>query len=188
MNLAITVVEPSDNKSIVITDTTADWDAGEIQAVYTTGSATITLTILGVVYDAINVKSYFNGGLQSNLAFVITPALLRIGGVQQFTDPTNDQMPDGDYNIVYYANTGTENDTLTEDKLIFGVIEHDVLEMIRITNVNILSFEENLDKANRRLAHYSYLIGMINSAYESQIGNLRTALAALRIMVDNQIY
>jgi hypothetical protein len=188
MTLAFTVTEPNDNKSIVIKDTTLDWGGGQIQAVFTSGSATITLTILGVTYDAIPVKSYFNGGLQSNLSFVITPALLKISGVVQYHTPTTDQMPDGDYNIIYYANTGAINDTETQDKLIFGIIEHDVLDIIRITNINVLSFDENTIKAMLRLAHYSYLMGMINSAYESQVGNLRTALANLRIMVDNQIY
>ena len=97
-------------------------------------------------------------------------------------------MPDGDYNIAYHADTGSVNDLETMDKLIFGVIEHDVLDMIRVTSFNALTFEENSYKAMMRLAHYSYLVGMINSAYEGQISNLRTALANLQIMVANQIY
>lgn len=188
MTLNFTLSEATDNKSITITDTTSDWGGGQIQAVYTSGSATITLTILGITYDPINIKSYFNGGSQGNLNFVITPALLKISGVQKFTDPTNDTMPDGDYNVIYYANTGAVSDTETKDKFVYGVIEKDVMDMLRITNVQVLTYNENLVKAQKRLAHYSYLIGMINSAYESEITNLRTALANLQFMVANQVY
>jgi len=189
MTLDFTITEASDNSSVTIQDTTADWEVGGIQDVYDNGAATLTITILGTTYDAIDVKSYFDGGLQAGLAFVINPEDLKIATVAQFT--ADQDIPDGDWSIVYAANHtvgGAISDTETQMHLVYGVIEKEVLDMMRITEVKPLTFEETLLDAMIRCAHYSYLKGIINSAYVSEITNLRTALDDLEDMVDNGTY
>jgi hypothetical protein len=187
ITLAMTLVELSDSSAVRITDTTADYDPGDIQAVFDTGTATITPVIEGVAYDAIDVVSYFDGDSQANLIFDITPVMLEIGSVAQFV--SGDLMPDGDYQITYAVDTGVgESDSLTESWLVYGVIEKGVLDQLRVTDINVLTFEENLRKAMIRLAHYAYMQSMVQSAYVSEIENLRTILATLENMVENGIY
>lgn len=187
MILDFTITESSDNSSVTIQDTTADWDVGQIQDVFDSGTATITVTILGTAYDAIDVKSYFDGGLQSGLTFVINPEDLEIGGVAQFAATEN--IPDGDWSIVYAVDDGDgETDTETQMHLVYGTIEKEVTQMIRITEVKPLTFEETLRKAMIRLAHWAYLKGIINSAYVSEVSNLRTALSDLETMIENGAY
>ena len=187
ITLAMTLVELSDNSAVRITDTTADYDPGDIQAVFTTGTATITPVIRGIAYDAIDVSSYFDGDSQVNLIFDITPVMLLISSVAQFS--ASDVMPDGDYQITYAVDTGVgEDDSLTESWLVYGVIEQAVLDALRLTDINVLTFEENLRKAMIRLAHYAYMIAMIQSSYISEIENLRASLTTLENMVANGIY
>ena len=189
MNLDFSVTESSDNTKITITDTTEDWAAGDIQDVYDNGAATITPTILGTEYDSIDVSSYFNGGDQDDLAFEITASDLKIDGTSPFE--SGDEMPDGDYSIVYAANHtngGATSDSVTDLVLITGVIEKSVLDALLLTEVTPLTFEETLKDAMIRLAQYSYLKGIENSAYVSEISNLRTALTNLESMVSNGNY
>ena len=188
MNLNFSVTGASDNSYVVIQDTTPDWGAGEIADVFNNGDANLTIAILGITYDAISVKSYFENGLQAELAFIIRPEDLLIGGIQQFS---GDSVPDGDWNITYVASHtigGAVIDTDSQRHLIYGTVEKAVLEMLRITQVFPLTFEETLRKAMIRLAHYSYLQGIINSAYSSEIDNLRVALTDLQTMINNGEY
>jgi len=187
INLAMTLVELSDSSAVRITDTTLDYDAGDIQAVFDTGTATITLIVRGITYDAIDVSAYFDGDSQANLVFDITAVMLEISSVAQFS--AGDDVPDGDWNVTYAVDTGVgEDDTLTEEWLVYGVIEKDILDALRVTDINVLTFEENLRKAMIRLAHYAYMQAMIQSAYVSEIENLRIILTTLENMIANSIY
>jgi hypothetical protein len=187
INIAITLVELSDSSAVRLTDTTPDYDPGDIQAVFDTGTATVTLTIRGIAYDAIDVSAYFDGDSQANLVYDITPDMLLVSGVAQFT--SEDDMPDGDYDIVYAVDTGVgEDDTYNVGYLVYGVVEKGVLDAIRLTDINVFTFEENLRKAQVRGAHWSYMQSMINGAYVSETENLRVALTNLETMIANGIY
>ena len=109
-NLDFTLVEASDNSMITITDTTPDYGVGIIQDVFDNGSATLTLTIRGIAYDAIDVKSYFDGGNQGNLVYDINPEDLKVSSVAQFA--ADDDFPDGDVSAVYAV-----TDAVTPDKV-----------------------------------------------------------------------
>ncbi|GAG24002.1 unnamed protein product, partial [marine sediment metagenome] len=128
-NLDATLVEASDNSKITITDTTPDYGAGSIQDVFDNGTATVTLTIRGIAYDAIDVKSYFDGGNQGNLEFDVMPEDLKISTSPQFV--AGDDFPDGDVNNVYAVTNATESDSVTKQDLVYGVIEKEVLDFIR---------------------------------------------------------
>jgi hypothetical protein len=184
--LAMTLVELSDNSLVRITDTTPDYGVGAIQDVFDNGVATITPVIRGIAYDAINVTSQFDGGLQSSLVFDIKPTDLLISSVAQFS--ASDAMPDGDYEITYNVQNTADNETLVESWLVYGVVEQGILDTLRVTDINTFSFEENLRVAMIRLAHYAYMQAMIQSAYVSEVENLRDILTTLETMIANGIY
>jgi hypothetical protein len=185
----MTVTEASDNSSVTITDTTADWEGGGIQDVYDNGAATLAIIVGGVVYDDIDIVAYFDGGLQSGLVFVITPDLLKVGAVAQFE--ITDDIPDGDWYITYAAEHtvgGAISDSLTEGHLIYGVVEKGVLDEIRLTDLNDWSFSNTLYEALIKSAHFVYLEGIKASAYESDLNSLREALTNLELMLENGTY
>jgi hypothetical protein len=184
--LAMTLTELSDSSKVTITDTTADYSAGEIQDVFDNGVATITPVIRGIAYDAIDVTANFDGDSQSTLVFDILPTDLKISTVAQFA--SGDDMPDGDYEITYNVQNAADNETLIESWLVYGVVEKSILDELRVTDINVLTFEENLRKAMIRLAHYAYMQAMLQSAYVSEVENLREILTTLESMVENGIY
>jgi len=186
MTLDFTLTEASDNLSVTIQDTTGDWGAGEIADVFNAGNATIVPTILGITYDPINVTSYFENGLQAELAFIITADLLKIGTVAQFE--SSDFVPDGDWSILYAASNSTGSDSETSSFLVYGVVEAGVLDQLRLQDLNDWSFDNTLNEALIKGAHYVYLKAIINSAYESDINSLREALANLETMLENMNY
>jgi hypothetical protein len=185
-NVDFTVAEASDNSSVTITDSTPDYGAGDIQRVFDSGAASLYIKILDVQYDAIDVTSYFDGDSQANLVFTINPEDLKISTVAQFA--ATEDIPDGDWNIVYDVDDSITNDIVTEDHLIYGAIEKEVLNELRVVDINAFGFEESLRKALIRLAHYAYMQGMVNASYVGQISNLRTILALLQTMVANGTY
>jgi len=193
MTLNFSFSEASDNKSVTITDTTADWAVGQIAEIYAhrndgTTLGTITPAILGIAYDAIDILPLFSTGDQADLVYVITPDMLKIDGVSQFE--STDNFPDGDMEITYDVidDHNSDSDQFIDSYFVYGAIEELVLEELLLTNQAALTCESSLHKANIRLLHYSYLISMINSAWTGQVDNLRTALANLQYMVANQTF
>jgi hypothetical protein len=187
MNLAFTSVVAEDNSKITITDTTPDWEVGGIQDVYDNGTATLTMTILGVAYDAIDVSSYFDGGSQSTLVFIITPELLKISGVSQFSG----DVPDGDWVISYQVTHtigGGQSDTYADTEYLYGIVEEGVQDEMLITNLNDWQFDNTLQEALLVGAHNTYLEGLKKAAEEEDTTNFRTALANLEIMLENGNY
>jgi len=189
MNLAFTLTEASDNSSVTITDATADWEVGGIQDVFDNGAATLNITILGIAYDQIDVASYFDGGLQSGLEFVITAEMLLIDAAPQFT--VGDSVPDGDYYVVYAAEHtvgGSISDSVSGTHLVYGIVEQGVLDEMRLTNLNEWSFDNTLHEALIVAAHYVYLEAIKSAAYEADIPSLREALNNLELMLENGNY
>jgi hypothetical protein len=185
-NLAMTLVEVSDSSKVVITDTTPDYSAGEIQDVFDNGVATLTITARGIAYDAIDVTANFDGDSQSTLEYDILPTDLKIATVAQFS--SGDSIPDGDWEVSYNVANAADDETLLESWLVYGVIEKAVLDELRVTDINLFTFEEHLRRAQVRLAHYAYMQAMVQSAYVSEIENLRTVLTTLETMVENGTY
>lgn len=187
MNLAITITEESDNSIAIITDTTTDWGAGEIQSVFDDGDATLDIVILGVIYDQINVKTYFDGGLQSGLVFVISPGMLQVSGDPKFSD----NVPDGDWDVTYTANHiigGPEADAVVETGYLYGIVEEGVLEEISVTNLNDWQFDNTFYEALLIGAWYVYLEAITKAVAEDDLTSFRTGLANLEIMLANKSY
>ena len=193
MNLNFSFSQTSDNKTLVITDTTPDWIGGQIANIYAhrndgTTKATLTLTIFGIAYDVIDVISEFASGLQANLIYEIEAQMLEIDGEPAFNEGEN--IPDGDV-VIKYDVIDTHNlqtDTFSDSYLIYGTVEEKVLLEIQETNTQALTCESSLNKANVRLLHFSYMMSMINSAQTGQITNLRTDLTNLNYMIDNKTF
>jgi len=193
MNLNFSFSEASDNSSITIKDTTADWLPSQVADIYAHRADGIThailgLTILGIKYDDISVINTFSTGVAADLEFEITPDMLKLAGVSQFliTEP----IPDGDIVIVYDVvdNHNSQSDTFTDSYFIYGYVEEKVLLKLLETNVQALTCDSSLHKASIRLLHFSYFMSMINSSYTGQIDNLRTALVNLNFMIDNNTF
>lgn len=193
MNLNFSFSEADDNSSVVVTDTTPDWGVGQIAQIYANradGStkAQLTLTILGIEYDPIDVIDYFQGGTQEDLEFEITADMLKVDGVSDFLE--TDAFPDGDVVIKYDVVDlqGAQSDSFSDTYFVYGVIEQEVLVKLLETNTQALTCSSSLHKANVRLIHFSYLMAMINSANSGQITNLRTMLERLQYMVTNNTF
>lgn len=193
MVLNFSFSEASDNKSITIQDTTADWVAGDIAEIYAHRAdgitlATLDLTIAGIAYDTINVISFFAAGNQAGLAFKINNTDLKLLTVSPFTSASD--IPDGDIEILYTVvdDHNALSDTFTDSYLIYGAIEKKVLLEMLETNVQSLTSDSSLYRANVRLLHFSYFMSILNSAYSGQIDNLRTSLANLNAMIDNDTF
>lgn len=187
MNLAITITEAGDNSTASITDTTPDWEVGGIQSVFDDGDATLDIVILGVTYDQINVKSYFDGGLQSGLVFVITPEMLKIGGDSEFEN----NVPDGDWEVTYAANHiigGPTSDSVVETEYLYGIVEEGVLTEISVTNLNDWEFDNTFYEAVLIGVWYVYLEAITKSVAEDDLTSFRTGLANLEIMLANKSY
>ncbi len=187
MNLAATITAAGDNTYVTIQDTTTDWEVGAIQDVYDNGAATLNITILGVAYDAIDVSSYFNGGLQSGLAFVITGNDLKISGDAL----GGSTIPDGDWDVTYYAEHtigGAVSDSVLVSEWLYGVVAKGVYEEVAVTNLNDWEFDNTLHQALLVAAWYVYLESIARAEVEQELTDFRTGLENLEIMLNNRNY
>jgi len=102
----------NDNKKITITDTTTNYGVSGNITVADITALTLSISVStsdNVVtnYSNINLYTMGNGpfALQSELVFDITPNLLLVNGVSQFT--VDSEFPDGIYTFVYSINSDT---------------------------------------------------------------------------------
>jgi len=187
MNLNFSVSKASDNTSITLTDTTPDWEVGGIQDVYDNGAATITPVILGVTYDPIDVKAYFDGGNQSNLIFVLTPDMFKISGVAQFTTT----ILDGDYAMTYAANHsvgGSISDSHADTSYVLGLVTKGVADEMQVAKLNEWSFDNTLREANLIGSWYTYLKTIEEAGEDGEVTDFRSGLENLQVMLNNRTY
>jgi len=179
MNLAFTVQKFEDNSKITITDTTPDWGVGEIQDVFDTGFASLNITISGTLYDEIDVTASFNGGTQGGLVFTILPE--QVGG--------GSTVPDGDWEIEYYADTGQgQDDDITDTEFIYGNATKAVDDETQVVNLNDFKFENTVHTAMIVGTWVVYMQAIEQAAAEENVTDFRHGLEHLNIMIANKTY
>lgn len=146
LSLSFSTTERIDNKVITITDTSGiyhavtnptGWGAPNTAVTDIDGVA-VTLTLIiqittsdGTItlYDPINLFTGFGPFVTVNdLVFAIDCSKLFDSGTPLGT--SNDELPDGVYDIVYSCNAVTETNT----ELIDGITENSVYKLLRMMN------------------------------------------------------
>ena len=184
MTLAFTVQKFEDNSKITITDTTLDWQAGEIANVFNLGSASLVITILGVEYDLIDIASYFAGGTQGGLVFTILPEDLKLSTESQFALT----VPDGDWLIAYSATDGTSSDEIEDTEFVYGIATKAVDDETQVVNLNDFKFENTVHAAMIVGTWVVYMQAIEQAAAEENVTDFRHGLEHLNIMIANKAY
>jgi len=204
LNLALTYQQQNDNKAIVLTDTTDNWNStttnltsginmvdGDFYEIVT--QATLDFSAVGAPNNDVGTRFVGSGTIalgafgpfatQADMVYTITAALLG--------DAAGSVLVDGLYALTYtvtYKGDGTtvKTATLNVTILVYGVVKVATYEKLR--EIPVLYMCTNgcpSPEINEADLCGAYLSGIENSAFTAKTEELLNMLVVLTIIINN---